>query len=415
MRRKSSWAVGILVVVVVVVLAVLLYPALRSGSGQPTGGMTNGSSNSQPTPIESADLTGNGPGSLISAMSMPEVSGSSQGSNLRAARVVYRSTDGDTGGPTVVSGTVFTPVGDPPEGGWPVVTYGHGTTGIDPSCGPSLSNTLLGQLEMVSGLAQAGYAVAFTDYQGLGQDGAPTYLDSRTAAFNMIDAVRALRSTFPDVSKRWAAFGGSQGGGASWSANEQASTYAPELDVVGTVAISPGADISGYVDKALAGTLTSDQKAVLQLFVESLARRYPNINRDDYRHGNVARDWETLSVCTGPLVSGRAAAIDAIGASDLTPSTPDAAQLLREKLQQWALPQRRLSAPLSVTYGGKDTFIDYQWTADAIARACAFGGDITIDFGPDYKHSESDAAAEFAWLADRFAGKPATNDCPARA
>ena len=411
MRRTLLWAAGAAVTVIVVVVALLAVPVLHSMVDRLLHGDQSSEAGSPPTPIAGADLSGTTPGTLISAVSMPDITASSLGRNLQAARVVYRSTDGDTGALTEVSGSVFTPRGDAPEGGWPVVSYGHGTTGIDPTCGPSLSNTLLGQLELVSGLVHAGYAVAFTDYQGLGHDGAPAYLDSRTAAFNMIDAVRALRATFHGVSTRWGAFGGSQGGGAAWSADEQAHVYAPELNLVGAVAVSPGADISGYVDKAEAGTLTSDQKAVLQLFVESLARRYPDVNRDDYRRGDVARDWNTLSACTGPLVAGRTAAIDAIGPMDLAPSTPAAAAALRQKFQQWALPQLPLSAPLSVTYGGKDTFIDHQWTADAIARACALGDTIAIHYGPDYKHSEADFPAEVTWLADRFAGKPAHDDC----
>jgi pimeloyl-ACP methyl ester carboxylesterase len=411
MRRKLLWAGCAVVVVAAVVFAALLFPPLRSLTQRLWDGSQGTASGGVPTPIPTAHLTGSGAGSLVSAMTMPDITGSDQGRKLRAARVVYRSTDGDTGKPTVVSGSVFTPTGDAPDGGWPVVSYGHGTTGIDVTCGPSLSNTLLGQLELVAGLTNAGYAVAFTDYQGLGQNGPSAYLDSRTAAFNMTDAVRALRSTFPDVSTRWAAFGGSQGGGAAWSADEQSRTYSPDLNLVGAVAISPGADISGYVDKAAAGTLTSDQKAVLQLFVESLARRDPTFDRDDYRSGSVARDWDVLSACTGPLVGGRTAAIDAIGPLDLAPRTPAAAARLRQKLQQWALPQQPLTAPLSVAYGGKDTFIDQQWTADAIARACALGGTLDIDFGPEYKHSEANFPAEIAWLADRFAGKPATNEC----
>jgi hypothetical protein len=38
-----------------------------------------------------------------------------------------------------------------------------------------------------------------------------TKLGSRTTGLNMIDAVRALRRTFPDVSDRWVAVGDSQG------------------------------------------------------------------------------------------------------------------------------------------------------------------------------------------------------------
>ncbi|WP_238997423.1 hypothetical protein [Mycolicibacterium sp. CBMA 361] len=74
-----------------------------------------------PVPIRTADLAGTGPGTLISAMTMPALTNSVDGKDLQAARVVYRSTSGDTGAATVVSGSVFTPRGKAPDGGWPVV------------------------------------------------------------------------------------------------------------------------------------------------------------------------------------------------------------------------------------------------------------------------------------------------------
>ena len=134
------------------------------------------------------------------------------GRGLEAARVVYRSTSGDDGQPTLVSGSVFVPKGDAPDGGWPVVSMGHGTLGVDMSCGPSLYSSLLGVLRYVRELTSLGYAVAYADFQGLGTKGIHPYTDSRTAGLNMIDAVRALRKTFPDVSDRWVAVGHSQGG-----------------------------------------------------------------------------------------------------------------------------------------------------------------------------------------------------------
>ena len=79
---------------------------------------------------------------------------------------------------------------------------------------------------------------------------------------------------------------------------------------------------------------------------------------------------------------------------------------------KWALPQRPLSAPLSVIYGAKDTFIDAKWTTDAIARQCALGGVVQWDLQPDKGHGDVDITRQFTWLADRFAGKPAINQCP---
>ena len=255
-------------------------------------------------------------------MTMPGYSRSREGQLVDSARVVYRSTSGDTGQPTVVSGSVFTPKGPAPAGGWPVIAFGHGTTGIDEPCAPSLSENLLGFSSIVVGYANLGYAVALPDYEGLGSPGVHPYTDARTAGLNMIDAVRALRHTFPDVSNRWAAVGGSQGGGAAWAADEQAASYAPELDLVGAVAYVPAADVAGIVDEAVANTMTADQALAFQSIVESLARMHPDVSRDDYRRGAAAKYWDLLSACSGPKVSDRAAAAASVRPGDFTPASP---------------------------------------------------------------------------------------------
>jgi hypothetical protein len=363
-----------------------------------------------PIPVVTADLSGAGPGSLVSAMTMPGFSRREPEYRMRSARVVYRSTSGD-GQPTEVSGSVFVPRGDPPPGGWPVVAVSHGTTGIDEPCAPSLSNDLLGYAETVGILTTNGFAVALPDYQGLGAPGVHPYTDSRTAGLNVIDSVRALRATFPDISNRWGAFGGSQGGGAVWAADEQARDYAPELTLVGAVAVSPVGDLTGLVDKAQRGTLTTDQELGVITIAESLARLHPDFNRDDFRRGAAAKYWDTLVACSGPDIPHRGAAAKAIELNDVAPSTPLAADRLRKYLAEWALPQKRLSAPLYVWYGGTDTFIDASWTAGAIKRACALGGPVVTVFEQDKGHGEINYKDQFQWLNDRFADKPVMNAC----
>ncbi|MDT5128151.1 MAG: hypothetical protein QOH54_3795 [Mycobacterium sp.] len=369
-------------------------------------------SGSQAVPIQSADLSGTGPGSLVSALTMPGLAASSEGLHLQAARVVYRSTSGDDGAPTVVSGTVFVPLGPPPPGGWPVVAFGHGTTGIDEECAPSNSASLMGMSSVVAGLAGKGFAAVMPDYEGLGAPGTHPYTDARTAGLNMIDAVRALRATFKNVSTRWAALGHSQGGGAAWAADERARVYAPELDLVGAVALSPAADVTKLVDKAQAGTLTPDQALAFVLVVESLVRRFPVLNRDDYSHGAARRSWDVLTACAGPLVERRAQAAAGLVPADIAPSSTVAASRMRQQLQRWALPQGPLSAPLYVVYGSNDTLIDAQWTTDAIARACSLGGPIVWDLQPGKGHGDIDFSAALLWIVDRFASKPVTNECP---
>ena len=382
--------------------AMLLAPAaidLFKGPGEPM------------TPISTADLSGSGPGTLVTATTMPSLARTFQARGLRSARVVYRSTNGDTGQPTVVSGSVFTPSTPAPQGGWPVIAFGHGTLGINPECGPSLSPNLMMQISLVNVLTALGYAVALPDFEGLGVKGNHPFLDAHTAGLNMIDAVRALRHTFSDISDRWVALGHSQGGGASWAADEQAAKYAPELHLVGAVAASPPADITGLVEKAQTGTLTPEQRPAWQALVESLARRHPEVNRDDFRTGAAAHLWDRLFDCstTGLMRAGAVAA--QIGPSDLAPRTPEAAKQLRGFLRDWALPQQPLSAPLFVWYGGKDPYIDSEWTKAAVKRACEMGGTITIAFDPKGGHLPPEALMFADWIAQRFAGEQAPNDC----
>lgn len=414
--QRPRWLkrTGVFALVSAVVLAQLLALRVVAPFALPVGlEFVNSfsSSGGAPTDIDSADLTASGPGSLVSATTMPGVTRRVEAGDMRAARVLYWSSSGDSGAPTVVSGSVFTPGGAPPAGGWRVVAIGHGTVGIDGPCGPSRSDKLLGALAFVTPFIDKGYAVALPDYEGLGAKGVHPYLDARTAGLNMIDSVRALRHTFPDVSTTWMGFGHSQGGAATWAANEQSAVYAPELHLLGAVAAAPAADVSGFVDKSLRGELTSDQLLTMPLIVEAQARVHPDLDLDDFRAGAAAEYWSALTACTGPLVYQRSQAAEQLRAQDVAPRDGAAADRLRQLLRDWALPQRPLSAPLSVWYGGADTLVDAEWTAAAIARACAMGGTITVQFEPDKGHVDVDLVSQLKWMDQLFNDQPVRNDC----
>lgn len=407
LRKPLVW---IAISVVAVLTAVAVSPWGFNVAGRAWDAVA-GDSGAKGDPIDGADVGGSGPGSLVSATTMPWFLNASSYRTLRAARVVYRSTNGDTGAETKVSGAVFTPDGAPPPGGWPIVALAHGTTGINEDCNPSGSDDLWLLNDPVVNYIRSGYAVALTDYEGIGEDGVHPYLDSKTAGLNVIDSVRALRHTFDGTSTRWFAFGGSQGGGAAWAANEQAAPYAPELDMVGAVANSPTADVSGLVAKAEQGVLTEDQMRVFQAVVETAARKDPAVDRDDFRRGAAALYWVQLLGCDPRTAPNRAAATRRLNPDDFVPRTPEAAGRVRALLTKWALPQRALSAPLSVTFGASDTFIDAQWTNDAIGRQCALGGEISWQIQEGKGHGDVDIAPQFAWMSDRFAGKPFVDRC----
>lgn len=365
----------------------------------------------EPETIATADLDDTGPGSLVEAKTIPSFDRSVAATGATTAKVLYRSTSGIDGSPTVVSGTLFVPPGGPPAGGWPIIAFAHGTSGIRQECAPSASSDLLGSSALVKSYLDLGFAVAAADYQGLGTDGNHPYLDNRTAGLNVIDSVRALRKLSSSVSDRWAAFGGSQGGGATWAANEQSATYAPELDLVGTVSLVPAADMSGMAAKAAAGTLTGDQAAAYIWMLMGLEMSYPDFDVDQYASGAIRDNWDVLGACSGPEGEERGKVLSQFDPSDLEPASAEAEAKVTSLLALSRLPAGPASAPMIVVYGGQDEFIDSQWTENAIADGCAKGDVIEAIFQPDKGHGDVDGSATVQWLGERFGDVPPPSTC----
>jgi pimeloyl-ACP methyl ester carboxylesterase len=152
-------------------------------------------------------------------------------------RLLYSSTDGIDGKtPVAVSGAFFTPKGTPPQGGWPLIAWAHGTTGMADICAPSWRARSYRDVRYLNTWLEQGYAVVATDYQGLGTLGPHPYLAARPEAYSVLDSVRAVLKAFPDVSNRIVIVGQSQGGGAALATAGIAPSYAPELGIRGTVA-----------------------------------------------------------------------------------------------------------------------------------------------------------------------------------
>jgi hypothetical protein len=101
-----------------------------------------------------------------------------------------------------VSGSVAVPTGKPPKGGWPVITWAHGTTGVADVCAPSRdfagTPNPTGETYIngdLSAWLAAGYAVLRTDYQGLGTPGKHPYLIGKAEGRGVLDIVQAARES----------------------------------------------------------------------------------------------------------------------------------------------------------------------------------------------------------------------------
>jgi pimeloyl-ACP methyl ester carboxylesterase len=196
-------------------------------------------------------LPGKAHGDLVWAR---KLTGAAVAPGASATKVVlYRSTGVD-GKPDAVSGVVSLPKGKAPKGGWPVVTYAHGTSGIADQCAPSrdVAGTPVHPynayvLPLLTGWLKAGYAVVRTDFEGLGTPGVHPYLVGSSEGRSTLDVVRAARQLDPRLSKTTIISGHSQGGHAALFAAALAPKWTPELTVRGTVAFAPASHLDEQI------------------------------------------------------------------------------------------------------------------------------------------------------------------------
>jgi pimeloyl-ACP methyl ester carboxylesterase len=262
----------------------------------------------------------------------------------------------------------------------------------------------------VVSLTGDGYAVAFTDYQGLGTDGAHPYLEPRTAAFNVIDSVRALRQAFPEVSTKWLAVGGSQGGQAAWGANEYAKDYGAGLDFVGSLAVAPAVDLTSIADQARTGDLSPIAVSVMPLIIAGLEVAHPSLQEADYLRGAASEHKQALISCSKERDEFAAE----LSADDVRPSSAAAADALLKMLEDNALPQRALTAPMLVVNGSDDDMVRPEWVDGAVRRACDLGG--TVDHIVQQGRGHLDVTygdQGTQWIRDRFDDKPPSSNCDA--
>lgn len=151
-----------------------------------------------------------------------------------AERMSYQTTGPH--GLTPSTGVLYLPRGDAPAGGWPVIAWAHGTVGDSSYDAPSITGEHSATSDYVDSWLRRGYAVAATDYIGMGSPGIAPYLNCQVAAKTVIDSVRASHQLSDQLADKWAVVGLSQGGQAAMCTANVVTEYAPELDYRGAVA-----------------------------------------------------------------------------------------------------------------------------------------------------------------------------------
>lgn len=185
-------------------------------------------------------------------------------------RILYETQD--RGAPIRATAAVAYPDGLP-EGATPkTVLLLHGTTGFSDACAPS--DTLEGRA-LAALFASLGYIAVAPDYIGIKPLGEPSpevhpYLVGQATAIASLDSVRALAQMDPNQlgacpSPEVLVFGGSQGGHAALWVDWLAGAYAPELELVGTVATVPPLDLLAQVERGLQSEVDASANSTAML------------------------------------------------------------------------------------------------------------------------------------------------------
>ncbi|HUY23111.1 MAG TPA: lipase family protein [Acidimicrobiales bacterium] len=366
---------------------------------------------SPPRPLPAA-----APGTIIRTEKVTGVPGVPAGATVWRVLFHSRSIYGDD---IPESGYVVVPGGPAPAGGFPILSWAHGTTGFTGICAPSLFTSQGGVGPyLVPGLAsylRAGFVVAATDYEGLGTPGIHPYLLGASEGRGVLDAARAAhRLPGTHTSSTVIIYGHSQGGHAALFAGELAPTYAPDLHVAGVVAAAPATELSTIVSVVD----TSVGQGILEFTIPvayTWARTYRDLPLSDLF--TPAGEQVAASVVPHGCLD---ATVNAISSRHLTAGDvflPGAATnpvvLAHAKLND---PGRvKNLSPMLVVQGTADTTVPPALTDGYVTTmACPIGDTVDYLHVPGATHGtvvNVSVPAIIRWMTDRLHGSPAPSTC----
>ncbi|MFE2337419.1 lipase family protein [Streptomyces coelicoflavus] len=368
------------------------------------------------------------------ALSLPGIDGPLPG---RATRLMYKSTDAN-GEAVAVTGAYIEPAAKwRGEGPRPLVAVAPGTMGQGDQCAASMALEhplrLNGQTVSVGyedlsvyRLLLRGVAVVVTDYVGLGTtDRLHTYVNRVDGAHAVLDAVRAARSldsSSVTSGSRVGLFGYSQGGGATAAAAELQPSYAPDVDLSGTYAGAPPADLTKVTEAIDGGDLAGALGWSLNGFLQTEPALRPIADRYINAAGEEAlKDLSTM--CVGDALFGYGGE----SSTDWTKTGQSLGDIIRaEPALQDFLAEQRIGAlkpgsPVRVATGVSDDLVPHGQARRLAVDWCDKGGKVTYvpvllpgvgsgllnHFGPLL----ADQGNALSWLTDRLSGEPAGSNC----
>ncbi|WP_211229467.1 lipase family protein [Nakamurella lactea] len=405
--RRSRWLLGLRwtgAVLVLALAAVTLLVSARFRDGIPVADAFYDAP---------ADLP-NSPGKLLKF----EPYDGDLPAGLAGYRLLYVTTDAD-GTAIPASGVLAVPTGASEPA--PLISWAHGTVGVTRGCAPSIGRNAISETGMpaMDSLARNGWAMVATDYPGMGTDGNFPYLIGQGEGRSVLDAARAARQV-PGVriADRTVIWGHSQGGHAALWAGQLAASYAPELNVVGTAALSPASDPMAMAATVLAHPDSFGASLAVSFVIGAYTRYYSDLDFDQViapSARTIVR--EAAARCTGEggtlvtILAGLAIARDQPIVRAGALAGPFGTRLTAN------IPTGPWSAPLFVGQGEADEVIPFRITQRYVSDECADGAEIELHGYPAGTHMSiletgSPLSLQLEkWTSARLAGEPATGTC----
>jgi len=329
-----------------------------------------------------------------------------------AWQIMYHSTSA-LGQPNVVTGVVIVPTAAwTGAGPRPIVAFAPGTQGLGDQCAPSKSiatGTGIGGGEVNAALNK-GWAVAQTDYEGLGTPGEHTYIVGPALGHAVLDSVRAAtRLPFLNLNAKApvAIWGYSEGGAAAGWAGEIQPAYAPELNLKGVAAGGVPADLVAVANN-LDGGLGFGFLAAAAVGFDTA---YPELNLNSYLNdaGKTAfAKGKTMCATEAIATFAYKHVSDYTTSNPLKTSTAWQARINASKLGTVKPPTAEF-----LYHGDQDEFIPLAQAQALKASYCAKGVKVRWQtYGGDHLVvAVSGVNDATAWIGDRFAGTAAPSNC----
>lgn len=352
------------------------------------------------------------PGTLITQEAVAAdglIPGAASGANFS-----YTSTNGIDGEtPITVTGAIYLPEGEAPEGGWPLIAWSHGTVGVADSCAPSTNGRSDRDLTYLGGWLEQGYAVVASDYQGLGSEGVHPYMAARPMAYSNLDAIRAVQAGDFPVTDAVVVTGQSQGAAGAIATAGFASEYAPEIDLR-AISATGVPFFPPAIQEMMLGIDpdTPTPQNTYSLYLGILAEELdPTFSLEDAVDPSV---WPTVAKAYDECVFELTETVMAEGLTPADITTPEIAKRQPMIFEALAYPTLTLGVPAFVGTGEVDTVTPLPMQEAFVGASCAAGSTIEARQYPGADHSGGllqsmeDAAA---FVAKAFAGEEIAGNC----